>query len=355
MSKIGRNGTGLYNFSCRVIEALKHARLDINVLAGNTIKLNIDSSERVALPEVLVGDSKISVIKPILWQLYTMFKSYNYDYVISTTHHLLNSPGKQIITIHDLRPYYYPDSFLQKIYFHHVLPRLARKATGIIAVSEFTKKCVHDVYGVPLEKIHVVPNVVDVSMFSYDQNAQRKNYLLVVGGTYYHKNITEIIDNADLWSDRYSLYIIAGNGAYKEYLKEYIEQKGVADRTVFLENISNEKLVTLYQEASALVYPSLIEGFGIPPIEAMATGTPVIVSDIEVFHENYGDAPLYVTLGDKASWEKAFASLSDKPLIATKIQQGRTVAQQFSQENFNVALNSALKELLPDMTYLLEE
>lgn len=349
MSKIGRNGTGLYNFSCRVIEALKRSKLEINVLAGNTIHIDVADSQRIPLPDYLVGDSKISISKPILWQLYMMFKRYSYPYVLSTTHHMLNSPGQQIITIHDIRPYYYPDSFLQKLYFRYLLPSLTRKAAGIIAVSEFTKKCLHNVYSVPLEKIQVVPNVVDVSMFRYAPNTPRKNYLLVVGGTYYHKNITEIIDNAALWADRYSLYIIAGDGAYKQYLKEYVKAKDLSSKVVFLEKINNERLVTLYQEATALVYPSLIEGFGIPPIEAMATGTPVIVSDIEVFRENYDDAPIYVTLGDKASWKKAFASLSNDKLIVTKTQRGLTVSKNFSQKNFDTALYAAISNIIPEL------
>jgi glycosyltransferase involved in cell wall biosynthesis len=91
-------------------------------------------------------------------------------------------------------------------------------------------------------------------------------------------------------------------------------------------------MVSYYRRCAALVYPSKMEGFGIPPLEAMACGRPVILSDIPVFRELYEGVPIYVTLGDKASWLAAVASLDDAALMSRKIEEGILKAGEFSEE-----------------------
>jgi len=126
------------------------------------------------------------------------------------------------------------------------------------------------------------------------------------------------------------------------------QQYGLTDRVEFIDYVNERQLVVFYQQAAALVYPSLIEGFGIPPLEAMACGVPVIVSDIPIFREIYGDVPIYVNLGSPDSWALAFKQLANEPYVAKKIALGQKKSQEYSKERMCRELFHAITALWPN-------
>jgi glycosyltransferase involved in cell wall biosynthesis len=97
------------------------------------------------------------------------------------------------------------------------------------------------------------------------------------------------------------------------------------------------------------VYPSLMEGFGIPPLEAMACGIPVIVSNIDVFREIYEDVPIFVKPGNNESWSNAFKQLKDSAHLEKKVKMGLLKAREFSEERMGSALFKALATIWPDI------
>lgn len=351
LSRIGKKGTGLYVFSKDVVRCLSSYTDNISIVASKSVDIGCNKSV-TWVPDWISMTQDISRIRPILWLLYATFffpgKKYR---ILSTTHHVVPRVKKQIVTIHDLRPYFFPDTILQRFYFRYLLPRKTKRVDGILTVSEATKKLIIVKCNVPSEKIYVVPNCVDVSKFfpRLASASSKELYLLMVGATWPHKNAHELIENHEIWSGKYRLKIIAGDGRYREKLIHLVMRLKLMDKVDFIGYISESELVSLYQNAAALVYPSLMEGFGIPPLEAMACGIPVIASDIEVFREMYSAVPIYVELGERTSWENAFKLLDNKEFIANKIQVGFQISKEFTMEKMCSALVSAILNIWPDL------
>ena len=142
------------------------------------------------------------------------------------------------------------------------------------------------------------------------------------------------------WPTGFRLKVMAGGGAYRSKLQTLATSYGISARVDFLAAVAPDQLQDLYLHCGALVYPSLMEGFGLPPLEAMALGRPVIVSDIAVFREIYGAYPFYVQLGSEASWEHAFQRmLAIDPSYAAA---AAAHAQSYNTDRMGHALNSAL-------------
>jgi len=232
--------------------------------------------------------------------------------VYSPTHHGLPGAEGQIITIHDLICLRFPGQHRpQYLYFRFGLPRLLRRCRAVFTVSETSRQDIALTYGYPAERIHVVPNGVDRAAFAPANTAHTgEPFLLMVGARYVHKNVDEVLDHAALWAGRWRLKVTSCGGAYRQHLERRVRSEGLAARVEFLDYVSFSDLVALYQQCSALLYPSKWEGFGIPPLEALACGAPVIASDIAVHREVLGDAALLVALGDQAAWKKAFEAIA---------------------------------------------
>jgi glycosyltransferase involved in cell wall biosynthesis len=118
------------------------------------------------------------------------------------------------------------------------------------------------------------------------------------------------------------------------------------------DDLTERELVRLYQDCTAAVYPSLTEGFGRPALEAMAVGRPVILSDIPVHKENFGEAAIFVTPGDPRTWVHAFASLGDQRRTEEACRQGLQVARSLTWEQSGSRLVEALLEVEPGLAAL---
>lgn len=267
-------------------------------------------------------------------------------HVLSTTHLGLPGHRHQVLTVHDLRPRFMPDSWVQTVYFRFLLPRALRRADGVLTVSETSKDAIAATYGIAREKIFVVPNVVRAVPVAVDVPPEVP-YLLMVNATYRHKNAGEVLEQHALWRGRYRLKILAGEGSYRDELRARVKMLGLETAVDFLPRVSDEELAALYTHAAALVYPSRMEGFGLPPAEALLYGTPVIVADIPVFHEILGEAPLFVRLGDTASWQRALEGI-EAARSAERVEHGREVAAQYSEARMSAALAAALRAIWRD-------
>ena len=193
-----------------------------------------------------------------------------------------------VVTVHDLAVLRHPETFNQwtRHYSRLVVPRVARAARRVIAVSEFTRGEIVELLGVPRERIDVIPNAVGPP-FVADGPAAEGDYVLAVGTLEPRKN--------------HALVQQAARALAVEL--RVVGSRGWGDVQVdgWLGQVPDEQLAALYRGARCLVYPSLYEGFGIPVLEAMACGTPVVTSAGGATEEVAGGAAVLVDPHDVAA------------------------------------------------------
>lgn len=209
--------------------------------------------------------------------------------------------SNQIITIHDVSHERYPEWFSKNYYryYHFMFPRIGRKAHAILTVSEFSKQEIVDTLGLDRNKIHVVHSNVPFhnkpsreEILNYKRSEDTERYIIAVSNMDPRKNFAQLIRAFNNIEDKsVKLYIIGMR--YKAFNTPDLE-KLVNERVVLPGFVDDEQLPTMYQNALLSVYPSLYEGFGLPPLESMTFGCPAIVSDIPALREVTQDAGLYI-------------------------------------------------------------
>lgn len=224
---------------------------------------------------------------------------------------LYNKPF--VVTIHDLTMYHYsrpeattlgPLKFWLKDKAHRLVVRHAvKRAKKIFVTSEFTKQDVHQTLGVPMEKMVVTYQAPFGRNKIQDTNKLQINgsYVLYVGAAYPHKNLGGLLKAWKIFHDKYGLdykLVLVGRRDYfyNKLLPVISDQLSVITdhrSLIYLDNINDEQLSGLYQNARLFVFPSLYEGFGLPPLEAMSHGVPVVSSNRACMPEALGDAALY--------------------------------------------------------------
>ncbi|AJQ26017.1 glycosyltransferase family 4 protein [Pelosinus fermentans] len=277
------------------------------------------------------------------------------SFIYNPTHHGVLGFNNQIITIHDLIPIHHPMQHkLQYLYFKYYLSKLIKDCKAIFTVSQTAKEDICGYYKLKPERVFVVPNGVDSMMFSRDNvYTSQDPYLLVVGAAYHHKNIHELLNNWQVWKGKYKIKVASASGKYGQYLKEVVRQCKLEKDVEFLGYVTQTQLIKLYQGCKALVFPSLWEGFGLPPIETLACGRPVIVSDIPVHMEILQDAAIYITPGNPDTWGDAFVMLEDKKMIECKLKLSEKVIKKYTWDSTGEILIKSLLQVEPNLIGLL--
>ena len=260
----------------------------------------------------------------------------------------VNYRGRFIVTIHDLTLFYYPgrtkNNFTYKLAYKYIFGQACKKSQKIIAVSESTKKDIVEKFNIPDSKIEVVYEAADDRNFKEPSEKTveevKKRYgvndfpvVLYVGQWRHHKNIVNLVRAFDvLRKDIPARMVLVGkvDQAYSE-AKETID-KAVALRDIIMPGfVSNEELAAWYKIASVFVFPSFYEGFGLPGIEAMMAGTPVVASDRTSLPEIYQDAAVYFNPDDpKDMADKVMRVISDKSLQEKLVCNGHRIAAALS-------------------------
>ena len=198
-----------------------------------------------------------------------------------------------VLTVHDLSFEREPDLMPRKdrLVFRAVVPRSAKRADRVIAVSERTRDDLEDLYGIPAKDIKVIPHGID-PIFTPDDAAQDGGYLLVVGSVQRRKDPRAAVDAAN----ELGMPLVVVGPEREPALANELRELGADVRGY----VDHEALPSLYREASALVVPSRYEGFGLPLLEAMASGTPVVAAPDPALVEVAGDAAVFADQGDLA-------------------------------------------------------
>jgi glycosyltransferase involved in cell wall biosynthesis len=228
---------------------------------------------------------------------------------------MLYPSAKQVVTVHDLHYLHFTESIPDCNYeingvrtslYRRKMPHIFARSTAIVAISESTKQDLIERFAVPAEKIHVIHNGYDEDRFQPLQDIEpvlhryglsKGKYLLFVSSILPHKNVTRLVQAfARLESEE--RLVIAGGCKDSRCLTEIMvtaKALGIGpERLSYLEYVPDEDLAYLYNGALAFVLPSLHEGFGVPLVEAMACGTPVITSNCSAMPEVTGGAALFV-------------------------------------------------------------
>ncbi len=240
--------------------------------------------------------------------------------------------GKLVVTVHDVFHLAMPQfvkGMHKKIYAKFMFNRVKKQANRIIAVSQFTAKELKRLVNVSDKKISVIYNGVDNEWFNikYEKKVYHKPYILYVGNVKPHKNLITLVKAFIEVKDKIDQdLIIIGkkDGFITGDSKIQSIVKGNEDRIIFTGFVENNILKQYYKQADIFVFPSLYEGFGLPPLEALAAGCKkVICSDIEVIHEVCEDIVNYFDPLDKNSLKDLIIRLNtnNKKDIYNKIKK----------------------------------
>lgn len=250
----------------------------------------------------------------------------------------------QVVTVLDMIPLHFLDKYpRQQYYFRYLVARMLKKSRRIVTISENTKRDIMTFYGIKQEKIHVITPGFNRSRFFLRINAEevkRKydltDYLLYVGNLLPHKNLQRLL-NAFSLIDRKMPYklVIAGykDSRYYPGLEAEVQYLRLEKKVIFLNYVSANELPSLYAGAKVLILPSLYEGFGLPPLEAMACGCPVVVSNVASLPEVCGDAACYVDPYNIESIAEGIEKvIKDETLRQSFIEKGLKRVRLFSWE-----------------------
>lgn len=260
---------------------------------------------------------------------------------------------KFALTIHDLILLHFPTIratrlnplfyWLKYLAYKWTIGSAIARAKSIIAVSEFTKNDIIGQYPKAKEKILVTYEASDdlcrISNVQPHLILEKcgiiKPYLLYVGNAYPHKNLEKLIDAFELVLMRYpnmQLALVGKEDFFYKRLKQYSVKKNIAG-VHFLGFVSDQDLDVLYRFADAYVFPSLYEGFGLPPLEAMAKGAVVVSSDHACMKEVLGDSALFVDARSAESFASGVSKVfEDKALRQDLIQKGYQQIKKYSWE-----------------------
>lgn len=251
-----------------------------------------------------------------------------------------------VITIHDLSFLRYPRNFraLKRLYLKLFTRLSVRRARRVIAISESTRRDIIEKYGISPERVDLVyygsnptfrPLPEDhVARFRSEQGLPER-FILFVGTLEPRKNVVRLIEAyAQLPSNRPSLMLIGGKGWLYDEVFNRVQELGLRDEVRFVGYVPGEHLPWWYNAAELFVYPSVYEGFGLPPLEAMACGTPVITSTVSSLPEVVGSAGLLVDPADTGALAAAMRQVLEDESERERLgAAGLVQAKRFSWED----------------------
>jgi glycosyltransferase involved in cell wall biosynthesis len=229
-----------------------------------------------------------------------------------------------VAIVHDMNHELFPDAYTDPagVWLRKRYPEYLRRATRIIAVSATTKKHAVQHYGIPPDTIDVIHHAVDTTTFYPERKdlhletlrstlGIRLPYVLFVGGRWHYKNFGAVLEATSRLLRRTGLRLVVAGPPWSQRERAEIAAHPAAPALHLVEYPDDGLLRVLYGFATAFIFPSLNEGFGIPLLEAMACGAPVVAADTAVFHEIAGAAALYFDPDDPCDLARAIERCLD--------------------------------------------
>ncbi len=360
-SVIGENPTGLGLYSIKLIRELDQLRDDLLVYTSSPPALG-PLRARIApvFAAVRPGRGLGGHFARLVWVqsvLRARARIHRLGAVLNTVPEgILGFPIPQVTVVHDLVPILFPAEYpRQRYYFRLFVPRILRASRVVVADSESTRRDLIQVYGLPAAKVRVVHPGLDPGAYFCNgadpvSGRQEDRYFVYVGNLLPHKNLLRLLDALAILERRQPCrLIIRGEGRpdYARALRERIETLGLIGRVTFVDYAEERVLRDLYARAVCLVLPSLHEGFGLPVLEAMACGTPVIAARNSSLPEVAGDASLMVDPYDTIGLaETMYRVLTNRDLREDLRQRGLQRVRAFGWRRTAEQMSRLLDEVL---------
>jgi glycosyltransferase involved in cell wall biosynthesis len=239
-------------------------------------------------------------------------------------------PCPAVVTIHDLSFERHPElmSRRDRLVFRTMVPRSVRRAARVLAVSEWTKRDLVEYYGVPDDKVVVTPNGVDPIFAPSGTRANGSPYALFVGTLQPRKDPLAALEALALVPGNLRLVLVGPDKGSGPEVRRMASRLGLNGRVEFAGHVEKSRLAELYRGATCLVFPSRYEGFGLPVVEAMASGTPVVAAAGGSVPEVAGDAAVLVEPGDPVALAGGIErALADRVRL---VRAGLERAKQYS-------------------------
>ncbi|BAY62445.1 group 1 glycosyl transferase [Calothrix brevissima NIES-22] len=273
--------------------------------------------------------------------------------------HLLFSPLPEaplytncrfVVMFHDLIPLRFPRRFSPLVPYHrYYTPQVLKQAQHVICNSQATAQDIIDFYQIPSSKITPILLGYDRTHFQ-PLNLPTRNYFLYIGRQDTYKNAHRLISAFAALpnSQDYELWIVGpSDRRYTPTLQAQAEELGIANQVKFLDYVGYSELPKMINSAIALVFPSLWEGFGLPVLEAMACGTPVITSNISSLPEVAGDAAILINPYDTGEITAAMQAVANDSGLRSRLAvQGIARSKEFSWEKTGIATAEVLSRYL---------
>ena len=363
------NFRGLGNYSRTLLEGLLRFYPENQYYLYSPVPKDLRGVEwykRFSGLELVTPSSSLSKMMATSWRslfLSRVIKKNSLDIFHGPSHEL--PPGieklklKKIVTIHDLLFMRYPQFFpwLDRQVYRKKFTYSCQVADVIVAICQQTKNDIVEFLGISPEKIEVVYQSCN-SLFHYplffDQKGKIQEkyqlpdeYVLYVGALEENKNVAMIVEalpEIDL-----PLVIVGRGKNYKKTLLHQIKKLNLTKRVLFLEDVSTADLPGIYQNATIFVFPSFFEGFGIPIIEALFSGVPVITTQGHCFPESGGPSSIYIDPHRVTDLAAALRRVqSDLALRKQMITNGREYAERFLPENTSKRLMEVYRAAVTD-------
>lgn len=324
------------------------------------------------VPHMTVGtDSKPPAYRPygwptrlawLQWELPSVLRDSNLD-ILHFPNYLapLRCPLPYVVHFHDLSVFRYPhlQPLRKRWIFRVLLGRVARSAACVVTVSHAMAREITEYFRLPPDRVAAVWNGYDPVFGPVGREAQREvcrryglepPFFLFVGAIHPRKNLGTLLQAVDVLRRQgypHRLVVVGPWGWQYHAVLRLWRRLSLEDRVRFLGYVPRSDLVALYNAATALVYPSLYEGFGLPVVEAMACGTPVAASRIPALQEVGGPAVYWVEPRDVSGWAEAMARLADDGDLRDDLRAaGWARASQFSWERTAAELVRLYKRVL---------
>jgi len=225
----------------------------------------------------------------------------------------------QIVTHHDITYIRYPASFSAhfRAFYRLITPLFLRKSHSAVTVSAFSKREICSHFKIPESKVIVVPNATDAQFKPAPSNQAHSPYFLAVSSPVFHKNFDRVIAAYSKLTKQSGIELRIVGSASGVFASTRPQK--LPEGVIFMGRVTDTELVSLYSNAVGFIFPSLYEGFGIPPLEAQACGCPVLAARIQPFDETLGDSACYFDPYDVDDIADCMTRVASNPLLRSEL------------------------------------
>lgn len=339
----GYRRAGIHTYIAQILQRLPSDNIDYTIFTGPNVSLSAEAPLSIVNSHWPTHKRGARIAwEQTAWPLENLRRKIDLLHSMAFVTPLLNRIPA-IITVYDLSFMHYPERFprAQRLYLQTQTRRSVQRAQRIVTISKAGRDDVHHFFGIPLERIEVIYPGVDkrfdpVSAERLTDFKARVNpperFILHVGTLQPRKNIPTLIDAFSQLPDQsIHLVLVGGKGWLYDDIFARVAELGMSNRVHFTGYVADDALPLWYQSAAMLVFPSVYEGFGLPVVEAMRGGTPVIAANTSSIPEVAGNAALMFNPHDSAELAHCMQSvLNDQALCTTMIRNGKLQAQKYT-------------------------